>query len=311
MSDTCFAIFDAPNFSLYFNSANTPNFNFFISSNGAGLSAGDSVYFKVQTSDSNKLSVIFNDVSGTSDGSCYSSDQKTIRCTWNDGANENNSHVIEGQAQASGAGLFCDQDGQVANDNYTAALLGYYSVSGTACQNHIQYRAGSFSTSALLSCTKCPSGSYSSTAGSTSCTFCAAGQSSPVGSTSLSSCTACPNGTFSPEAGSSCVSCPVDSKAVRLCIFISATVIFRDHVTTNIACSRRAKDVTYSRIRVFERQKLNVKKKGCVSKNVACSRIRNLFQYKKGRRSSLTISVLVTDIYHWKKNNGARSSGIK
>ena len=217
MSDTCTAIFNTLSFNFVCtNGSSTPNLVFSISSKGVGLNTGDSVYFKAQTSDSNELSVNFDAVSAKSGGNCSSSDKNTIRCVWDQGVA---SHVIEGQGQASGAGLTCDEDGQVVTDfnSYKAALIGYYSASGAACQYHIQCLPGFFLDKNDSNCKPCGPGSYSdakdssSTSGSTSCTLCAAGTSSDAGSSSSSSCVACPMGTFSPQDGSLCVSCPAGS----------------------------------------------------------------------------------------------------
>ena len=56
-------------------------------------------------------------------------------------------------------------------------------------------------------CLACPAGTYSETAGATSCTKCPAGYTSIIGSTSKSDCTPCPAGTYS-EGGTKCLPCP-------------------------------------------------------------------------------------------------------
>ena len=65
--------------------------------------------------------------------------------------------------------------------------------------------AGKFSTAGSSSCTNCPAGEFSSTSGSSSCSPCPAGQFPNEDSTS---CSPCPAGQFSTAGSSSCSPCP-------------------------------------------------------------------------------------------------------
>jgi hypothetical protein len=82
---------------------------------------------------------------------------------------------------------------------------------GTPCA------AGSFGPAAQISataatCTQCPSGTFSASAGSTACTPCPAGTASfAAGASSASSCTACSGSTFALSGAANCASCPAGS----------------------------------------------------------------------------------------------------
>ena len=74
------------------------------------------------------------------------------------------------------------------------------STSATSCS------AGYYSTGSVISCSECPKGQYSSSAGSTSCSKCEKG--TYASSTALTKCSNCPKGTYNNGEGlSSCTDC--------------------------------------------------------------------------------------------------------
>ena len=94
-----------------------------------------------------------------------------------------------------------------------------YATNGTAAQSSawacVACERGSYRASNMEHCTLCAPNTFSSAAGSSSCTSCPAGTTTAgaAGSTSSLACLKCPPGTASSGQGADCAACPVNTFA--------------------------------------------------------------------------------------------------
>ena len=91
--------------------------------------------------------------------------------------------------------------------SYSLCAAGKYSLSASSSTCAFSCAAGTFSIAGSSSCTTCPAGYYSGSAGASSCVVCAAGKYSAAGA---SQCTTCAAGTYasSASAADACLPCP-------------------------------------------------------------------------------------------------------